>query len=211
MRDINNSIGSILGNIKFTPVAQAPVYKEDGVDHINISYSAATELGKFLSTRFRTPFIHPTFGEFESVEGLWQYLTREIDEETTQAVRSFYGNRNARHMSKLAKRNVDNFKDIIFEVMANKIYTNSSFAKMLAENELPLLMYYVDTKGARVNVPFANWYIKQINQIKEQAILDKPWEDVQEQLALEEPLETQSVDEDENTDVTDSQMDTGTV
>lgn len=193
MRDISNSIGSILGNIQFTAI-KTPVYSEEGVDHINISFNSTSELGRFLSTRSRTPFTHPVYGEFQSVEGLWQYLTRESDQETTETIRNFYGNRNTRHMSKLVKRNVDNFKDIIFEVMVNKIYTNTDIAKMLVENELPLLMYYIDVKGSKITVPFSGWFIRQIDDIKKQLVNDKPWENDQEQLDLSEQSNDDVVD-----------------
>jgi len=162
---IDNSIRGILGNIKFNSKVE-PRYKQEGVDHINISLASNHKLGRFLSTRFKTPFVHPEFGSFNSVEGLWQFLTRHIDDEETETfVRTFFGSRNTRHLTKLEKKNVANFKEIIFEVMANKLNFSDEYSKILVKNKLPLQMYYLDTSGNQVVVPFSNWFIGQIDEI----------------------------------------------
>jgi hypothetical protein len=41
---------------------------EDGVTHINVYSRGNTELGRLLSNFAHTPFSHPEFGEFASVE-----------------------------------------------------------------------------------------------------------------------------------------------
>jgi hypothetical protein len=48
---------------------------EDGVTHINVYSRGNTELGRLLSNFAHTPFSHPEFGEFASVEGFWYWLS----------------------------------------------------------------------------------------------------------------------------------------
>lgn len=47
---------------------------KDGVDHINVMYNGETELGRALSTTIELFFIHPGYGEFNSIEGLIYFL-----------------------------------------------------------------------------------------------------------------------------------------
>ena len=45
----------------------------DGIDHINTYSKGKTELGKLLTNFAHTPFVHPKYGEFQSVEGFWYF------------------------------------------------------------------------------------------------------------------------------------------
>ena len=49
--------------------------KEDGVSHINVWSRGTTDLGRDLSNFAHTPFVHPRYGPFQSVEGFWYWLS----------------------------------------------------------------------------------------------------------------------------------------
>ena len=43
----------------------------DGVDHINIYSRGKTQLGRMLSNFYLSPFNHPVYGGFNTVEGFY--------------------------------------------------------------------------------------------------------------------------------------------
>ena len=55
---------------------------EDGVTHINVYSRGNTELGQLCSNLALTPFFYPQYGQFNSVEGFWYWLSlgKKFDE-----------------------------------------------------------------------------------------------------------------------------------
>lgn len=56
------------------PLPNLMKYKGDGVDHINISTEAKTELGKLLCSSAYLPFNHPVLGKFSSIMAFNHYI-----------------------------------------------------------------------------------------------------------------------------------------
>jgi hypothetical protein len=50
--------------------------EEDGVTHINIYSKGKTELGRWLTNFSYSPFNHPEYGKFLSMEGFWYWDSR---------------------------------------------------------------------------------------------------------------------------------------
>lgn len=48
---------------------------EDGVTHINIYSKGKTELGRWLTNFSYSPFNHPEYGKFLSMEGFWCWVS----------------------------------------------------------------------------------------------------------------------------------------
>jgi hypothetical protein len=167
----SNSIADIVGRITFKktlPITKT-TYGEEGVDHINISIKSSTELGRFLSNRFKTPFTHPEFGDFQSVEGLWCFLSYEIPNPATEErVRRLQFNNTTKFVNALVKKKTEGFKTHIYETILSKIYTNAEMSKVLMDNKLPLLMYYTDAEGVRVNINHGDWLIPMFVKIRSQ-------------------------------------------
>jgi hypothetical protein len=167
----SNSIADIVGRIAFKklkPVTE-PTYGEEGVDHINISIKSSTKLGRFLSNRFKTPFTHPEFGEFQSVEGLWCYLSYEIPSKGIEdRIRRLHFSNTTKFVNNLVKKKTDGFKNHIYETILSKMYTHPEMARELIANKLPLLMYYTNENGVRVNIGHGDWLIPMFVKIRNQ-------------------------------------------
>ena len=123
-----------------TPAMPAPNKEDDGVTHINIDQSANTSLGRSLSHFYDSPFIHPHFGPFNSMEGFWHYIkTIEADDRlrTLDAP-------DAHVLGKsLTTRLVKNFYAYINEANFYKIEQNEQIKKWMVESELPFDYYYL--------------------------------------------------------------------
>lgn len=122
--------------------------EEDGVTHINMYSKSKCELGKKLTNFAHTPFEHPKYGHFESVEGLWYFLkTGKIFEE----FRKLYGIQAKKKGQSILKSlpgskeeqsiNEDFKEDIQLGIKA-KLKSNPEILKELCLTELPLAHYY---------------------------------------------------------------------
>lgn len=123
---------------------------EDGITHINIWLHAKTELGRELCHFYEMPFIHPVFGPFNSMEGLWQYVqAKESDSKiesermSAESLRYLSGMTAKRSGKKLTWRHVDKFHEIINAANFYKIEQNSELKRMFVESNLPFAYYYV--------------------------------------------------------------------
>jgi hypothetical protein len=123
----------------------------DGVSHINIWINSKSQLGKMLSHFYESPFIHPYFGPFNSMEGFWHYIQNlRIDEKSGMLVgddtlRSLSGMSAKNYGKKLQWRHVDNFHEIIIAANYYKIEQNPELLKLFMQSEVPLDYYYLFT------------------------------------------------------------------
>ena len=113
----------------------------DGMDHININYSAKTQLGKFLSGTSYSP-IATEDGMFYSVLGYWYWL---ITGKKSNEIKKMYGVGVLEYGNLLLKtlgvREVPDLKDKIQRAIKTKINTNTKYRELLLYNTLPLKMY----------------------------------------------------------------------
>lgn len=118
----------------------------DGIDHINIYSKSNNELGRLLSNFANTPFTHPVYGSFQSVEGFWYYYFTECKHEK---LKELHGHKAKEYGRLLKNGNVLNRrsitcddKEIILEAIRLKLKQNRYILSMLIENKLPLTHYY---------------------------------------------------------------------
>lgn len=134
----------------------------DGETVINISPSANTALGKFLTMHARTPFEMEPLGKFDSLLGLFGYITCTP---RAESMRTWAGG-NARHY---VRRYELNYFPGWLEVMANammvKIMDNAEIVELLEENELPFRAYYVNEDGSSFDVAEDRWLAPIITEI----------------------------------------------
>ena len=112
---------------------------EDGANHINIYSEARTELGRKLTNFARTPFVHPQYGNFESMEGYWHWCSTGKQSDN---YRSKYG-----LAAKTAKRNrsvviYDHFEEDIISGIHCKLSQHRTIYESLMASTLPLTHYY---------------------------------------------------------------------
>ena len=111
----------------------------EGIDHINMYSRSSTLLGRMLSNFAYTPFVHPEYGKFASVEGYYYWVSTGFQHEKLKVL-SGYGAK--QYGSALARVELVDFEKKIKEAIRLKILQNPKLAKMLKECDLPITHYY---------------------------------------------------------------------
>ena len=113
---------------------------KDGVDYINIYSNATTELGRIMSHFSHTPFTHPYFGYFVSMEGYWYYMrAREKDDR----LRYLFGFKAKKDGRELEPRWYPEFREDILAANYQKIIQTPGLKQLFMESELPFTHFYV--------------------------------------------------------------------
>lgn len=149
--------------------------EDDGITHINVWSKAKTELGRLLSNFANTPFDHPKYGYFASVEAFWYWLSAG---KQNNQIRSLYGYQ-AKKVGRLLRdeikekgqwENLPNFEAEIKKAILCKIEQNPKLAEALKNSILPLTHYYVwgDPPNYRLTIPTEyNWIHGYISLVRE--------------------------------------------
>lgn len=138
----------------------------DGIDHINIYSKGRTELGRMLSNFAHSPFTHPEYGSFTSIEGFWYWMKTGKKHDT---LRTLYGFKAKDVGKKLDTVQCDEFNDEIIEAIRCKLRQNRNILRLLTESYLPFEHYYWygDVHNPKVyNLPQYKWMIDEINRIR---------------------------------------------
>lgn len=123
-----------------TPAKPIHLPKDDGVTHINIYSKGRTALGRELSNFAHTPFNHPKYGFFASVEAFWYYLGTGCKH---QELRQLYG-MSAKSVGRLLEQvPIENFEGEIEDAIVYKIEQHPRILKGILENKLPYTHYLV--------------------------------------------------------------------
>lgn len=155
---------------RFTPAT-------DGIDHINMYSKGVTPFGQMLSDFFHSP-VDTEHGCFESVEGLWYYLSLPDELPEKEQMRKFYGffaKKKGREFRELAvKRGLslihdDRFEEKILAAVEAKIKANAYLWKPEYKG-LPIMHYYAYTapSGKSVIKDVTNdfpWLVRGIREI----------------------------------------------
>lgn len=116
----------------------------DGITHICIDIDGKTELGRMLSHYHECDFTHPRFGTFRTLEGFWRYINCD-DEGSKQrdGFRTISGRGVNKISRTMAKRNVKNFKQIIYEANYYRIISNDKLYDLFINSTLPFDYYFL--------------------------------------------------------------------
>lgn len=113
----------------------------DGFTHINIlAGKAMTLVGKRLSHFAHSPFIHPYYGAFQSMEGYWHYISTGFCHEE---LRHLIGLKAKQHAQNLHTRWYDHFCEDVMAGNYQKIIQDRNLSDMIMESELPFKHYYL--------------------------------------------------------------------
>ena len=140
--------------------------KLDGIEHINIYSKGKTEIGRLLTNFAHTPFIHPEYGRFESVEGFWYWLRNGKQHEE---LRSMYGFKAKEYGKQFESIDCSTFQEDVKEAIRCKLRQNRKILQMLVDSTLPLEHYYWygDINNPKVyNLPQYKWIIDEIERIR---------------------------------------------
>lgn len=135
--------------------------ENDGVKFINIWANGNTELGKQLSSFYKSQFIHPYFGTFNCLEGFWHFI---VTGRKDDKFRELIGNSARMHAKRLNQwERVESFSEIILAANYYKIKQNPEIRKNLIESSLPFEMYYIFNPNKTENVGNNSTVISQKN------------------------------------------------
>jgi hypothetical protein len=152
--------------------------EDDGVTHINIWSKAKTELGQSLSNFANTPFTHPEYGTFASVEALWYWLaTGKIHNE----LRRLYGMSAKTYGSRLLRVEMDEaeFRKIICEAFRCKIEQHPKLKEAFTRSTLPLEHYFVYGRNMETIVDQRKkhgWQTDFLEQLRDEYRSERGWE-----------------------------------
>lgn len=154
-------------------MTKCPNPEEDGITHINIYSKGSTELGRLLSNFAHTPFIHPNYGQWCSVEGLWYYLrTGCHPEKKLRTLSGYQAKKYGRELMARTKKccEVDNFfKEQILEGIRCKLRQHASLRGLLTNSSLPFEHYYYYGSNGNYKVydlPQFKWITEEIERIR---------------------------------------------
>lgn len=112
----------------------------DGINHINAHTIGKTELGRLLAHFTHTPFIHPFFGPFDSMEGFWYYMRSPVKD---NKLRYMSGSSAKEYGKKLPSAYYDDFWEDIIAANYQKVIQNEEIHRMMLETTLPFQSYYL--------------------------------------------------------------------
>lgn len=126
------------------PVTLNP--RDDGVTHINVYSRGRTQLGRLLSNFAETPFIHPRHGRFDSIEGLWYWLSVDPtnpDRDSLRKLSGFAAKKVGRKLRGNDWPDSDQFMRDVKLGLYSKLMFHREVRSQLLESKLPLVHYYV--------------------------------------------------------------------
>jgi hypothetical protein len=141
---------------------------EDGISHINVYSRGKTEEGKWASNFQYAPFVHPTHGRFDSIEGLWYWLSVDPKNPRRDWLRFAAGaeaknmGRNLRGKDWVAS---PSFEESIRLGLRAKFDFHPARREAFQKTTLPLAHYYV--MGGRVkSVSDGQWILDELDAIR---------------------------------------------
>ena len=153
---------------------------EDGVTHINVYSRGRTEIGQLCSNFAHTPFVHPEYGHFDTIEGFWYWLSlgKKFDEFRTlpglQCKKLGKSIRKDLKLMHMERPNIENFNDQIKQAITLKVNQNPKLVSLLKDIDLPLVHYYTygnvlegPSKYKVVYPSQFNWIIEHLESIRD--------------------------------------------
>lgn len=130
----------------------------DGEDHINIWTKGRTDLGRWLSNFSYSPFVHPKYGKFNSMEGFYYYAATGFEFEE---FRGLWGWKAKSAGKQLPKVRCEDFEDLLMEALEFKILYNPEWIPELLATDLPFTHYFVYGHSGNFKIHESNssWWL----------------------------------------------------
>lgn len=138
---------------------------KDGIDHINVDKRATTRLGVLLANFSNSPFTHPIYGPFKSIEGFWHWIKSENRDDYIRGLFGYEAKQCGRKYYKT--RIIENFKEEIITAIYYKVIQNDELFNLLLESNLPFKQYYLyGPKKIPISTDSAHWQCEGIDIIR---------------------------------------------
>lgn len=134
----------------------------DGIDHINIYSKGKTELGRWLTNFAFSPFKHPAYGYFDSMEGYWYYFKTGCKYEELRAMTGWDAKQFGKDKETVPR---DDFEDIIRSGIRFKLLCNPVMLNKLINCKLPLAHYYV--YGGKMVPAGYEWITEYVDTVRQ--------------------------------------------
>jgi hypothetical protein len=145
---------------------------KDGINHINVYSQGKTFLGTFLSNWYKYPVRLDNIGTFDSIEGLWYWLSTRDNRLKTMS--GFAAKQLGRSLPKVVTLPDDEFKCTIKQAIKIKVAGGPQYTNFV-DSTLPFAHYYM-FNGKQVDAGH-KWIIEYLEQLrtelKEALINDK--------------------------------------
>lgn len=152
-----------MGQTKASPTIDPT---KDGVDHINVWSKGSTLVGRLCSNFAHTPFVHPKYGRFESMEGFYYFIRSGAHDYNCARLHGFAAKEYGKTLPKVS---VKGFHYIMRDGLRMKFMQNSHLRFLLKTTHLPLLHYYVYGKppNCSIIVPKGNdWLVEGLERMR---------------------------------------------
>lgn len=116
-------------------------WKEDGVDHINVSSISKTTLGKLLNTRNSTYFKHPILGDFRTIDNLSTFLRMAKYSDLVRSMDNFRKVREYVQDNGGYRKETVNYRALMVHSSYLRVLQLPELAKMVMDNPLPYDTY----------------------------------------------------------------------
>ena len=143
---------------------------DDGNFHINIYSKGKTHLGRWLSNFTHSPFTHPEYGRFESMEGFWYWASTGMEHHVLKSVWGFKAKQVGREFPKIKN---SKFRAMIKSAMRCKLKQHPSELENFVNSKLPFehYYYYGNVQDHRVKLiipPSGKMLIDILNELREE-------------------------------------------
>ena len=140
---------------------------EDGITHLNVYSQGKTELGRLLTNFALTPFKHPDYGRFASMEGFWYWLSTGQKHDRLRRAHGAIAKKIGRSLERVP---CTNFKEEIEKAIRVKIKQTPEIIRLMRlQKPLPLKHYYVyhmtKKSSSVIEKPEHNWQLEVMDMI----------------------------------------------
>lgn len=145
-----------------------PNPNEDGDKHINVYSKGKTDLGRWLSNFTHSPFIHPEYGKFESMEGFWYWVKTGMSHGILKTV---WGWKAKEMGKKYPIKKCSNFRSIIKSGIKCKILQSKDYKDKFILSNLPFEHYYFYGTVQKTKIivpPGSDMFIEILEEIRKE-------------------------------------------
>lgn len=153
-------------NKAFTLPVTASSWKEDGVDHINISRYSKSTLGRLLDFDHARAFDHPILGPFKSINSLWYFIRAKIQNDHIRMLSGAELKDFVYNKCGGLKGGIPNFRAVIMHSAWLRLRSFRDYAAKLKECDLALDSYRRLESGIRVRFEQTPWVVSGYEEIR---------------------------------------------
>lgn len=140
-------------------------WKEEGVDHINISTKSVTEIGRWLSMLYFREFKHPVLLNFNSLQHFNYFI---LDADHRDELRTYEPTYSLKpHFGRVVRKKIPNHKVLVLQAMYFKIMGSPIQVQHLIDSELPFDGYIeIEATGIRSRYEESSWMVAGAEEIR---------------------------------------------